>query len=89
MDTKSQVCACEYCESPDKHNIFAEGFCQECYEECREESNPMPKINKCDLCLEVSIFETLVKFEKLDICEECAEKIEEQHERLMRHLDQQ
>ena len=33
------VCACEVCESPDKHNIFAEGFCQECYEECRGESN--------------------------------------------------
>ena len=33
-------CACEYCESPDKHNIYAEGLCQECYEECRE----------CDRC---------------------------------------
>lgn len=43
---------------------------------------------KCDLCLEVNVFETLVKFEKLDICAECAEKIDEQHERRMRALDQ-
>jgi hypothetical protein len=39
LEEKSQVCACEVCESPDRNNIFAEGFCQECYEECREESN--------------------------------------------------
>lgn len=45
--------------------------------------------NKCDLCLEVNIFEPLTKFEKLDICAECAEKIDEQHERRMRVLDQQ
>lgn len=32
------VCACEVCESPDRNNIFAEGFCQECYEECRGEN---------------------------------------------------
>ena len=49
----------------------------------------MSEINKCDLCLEVNVFEPLVKFELLDICAECAEKIDEQHERLMRHLDQQ
>jgi hypothetical protein len=35
----TQVCSCEYCESPDKHNIYDEGLCQECYEECREENN--------------------------------------------------
>jgi len=80
-------CACEYCESPDKHNIYAEGLCQECYEECREEKQLMTEINKCDLCLEVST-EALVKFVKLDICAECAEKIDEQHERRMRYLDQ-
>ena len=89
MDTKNQVCACEYCESPDKHNIFAEGFCNECYEECREESNPMPEISKCDLCLEVSIFETLVKWGLHDICAECAEKIQEEEQALNRKLDQQ
>jgi hypothetical protein len=47
----------------------------------------MSDTNKCDLCLEVST-EALVKFVKLDICAECAEKIDEQHERLMRYLDQ-
>lgn len=45
--------------------------------------------DKCDLCLEVNVFEPLTKFEKLDICAECAEKIDEQHERRMRALDQQ
>jgi formylmethanofuran dehydrogenase subunit E len=45
-------------------------------------------VNKCDLCLEVNVFEPLTKFEKLDICAECAEKIDEQHERRMRALDQ-
>jgi len=38
LEEKSQVCACEVCESPDRNNIFAEGFCQECYEECREDA---------------------------------------------------
>jgi hypothetical protein len=33
------ICICEACESPDKHNIYAEGYCQECYEECREGVN--------------------------------------------------
>jgi hypothetical protein len=47
------------------------------------------EVNKCDLCLEVNVFEPLTKFEKLDICAECAEKIDEQHERRMRALDQQ
>lgn len=30
------VCACEYCETIDP-DIYAEGFCQECYEDelCR------------------------------------------------------
>jgi formylmethanofuran dehydrogenase subunit E len=47
------------------------------------------EVSKCDLCLEVNVFEPLTKFEKLDICAECAEKIDEQHERRMRALDQQ
>jgi hypothetical protein len=33
------TCRCEACESPDKHNIYADGYCQECYEECREGVN--------------------------------------------------
>jgi hypothetical protein len=49
----------------------------------------MSDINKCDLCLEVSIFETLVKWELLDICAECAEKIQEDNQALNRKLDQQ
>lgn len=49
----------------------------------------MSDINKCDLCLEVSIFETLVKWELLDICSECAEKIQEENQALNRKLDQQ
>jgi hypothetical protein len=31
-------CKCEHCESPYKHNIYAEGFCEECYEECKDEN---------------------------------------------------
>jgi hypothetical protein len=47
----------------------------------------MTNINKCDLCLEVSIFEPMTKFKTLDICAECAEKIQEDHEALCRVLD--
>jgi hypothetical protein len=31
-------CQCEHCESPYKYNIYAEGFCEECYEECKDEN---------------------------------------------------
>jgi hypothetical protein len=48
----------------------------------------MSEINKCDLCLEVNVFEPLVKFELLYICAECAEKIDEEHKVLCRVLDQ-
>ena len=38
MNSPINTCICEACESPDKHNIYADDYCQECYEECREES---------------------------------------------------
>jgi hypothetical protein len=39
FEEEQRVCKCEICQSPDKHNIFAEGFCKECFEECQEGKN--------------------------------------------------
>lgn len=30
-------CKCEECYSPFKTDIYKDGYCQECYEECRGE----------------------------------------------------